>query len=58
MKKKVIAVVEAPTTSKMAGIYNEPPKPAVRPGADNHLKYPSRMGQSLLYKDGREEKLK
>jgi hypothetical protein len=58
MKKKVIAVVQAPTTSKMAGIYNEPPKPAVRPGADNHLKYPSRMGQSLLYKDGREEKLK
>lgn len=58
MKKKVTAVVQAPTTSKMAGIYNEPPKPAVRPGADNHLKYPSRMGQFLLYKDGREEKLK
>ena len=58
MTKKVIAAVEAPTTSKMAGIYNEPPKPAVRPGADNHLKYPSRMGQFLLYKDGREEKLK
>jgi len=50
--------VVAPTTSKMAGIYNEPSKPAVRLGADNHLKYPSRMGQSLLYKDGREEKLK
>ena len=58
MTKKVTAVVQAPTTSKMAGIYNEPPKPAVRPGADDHLKYPSRMGQNLFYKDGREEKLK
>ena len=58
MTKKVIAVVEAPTTSKMAGIYNEPPKPAVRPGADDHLKYPSRMGKNLFYKDGSEGKLK
>ena len=44
MTKKLTPVVEAPTTSKMAGIYNEPSKPAVRLGADNHLKYPSRMG--------------
>jgi hypothetical protein len=53
-----IATAKPQTFSKMVGIYNEPTKPAVRPGADDHLKHPSRMGQQLSYKDGREEKLK
>tara|TARA_R110000851_G_scaffold123761_1_gene253658 strand:- start:937 stop:1128 length:192 start_codon:yes stop_codon:yes gene_type:complete len=47
-----ISIARSMTFSKMAGVYNEPPKPAVRPGADNHEKLPSRVGNKLHYADG------
>ena len=46
------------TFSKMDGVYNEPTKPAVRPGADDHQNYPSLRGSSRYYLDGRVEKVK
>ena len=46
------------TFSKMDGIYNEPPKPAVRVGADDHEKLPSRVGGKLIFKDGKQDKVK
>jgi hypothetical protein len=52
-----ISVARSMTFSKMDGIYNEPPKPAVRVGADDHDKYPSRVGNKLHFKDGSKEKL-
>tara|TARA_R110000823_G_scaffold284482_1_gene402575 strand:+ start:386 stop:577 length:192 start_codon:yes stop_codon:yes gene_type:complete len=50
-----IAIARSQTFSKMSGVYDEPDKPAVRVGADNHNKYPSRIGNVLKYKDGSEE---
>jgi hypothetical protein len=47
-----ISVARSMTFSKMDGIYNDPPKPAVRVGADDHEKYPSRVGNNLHFKDG------
>ena len=53
-----ISVARSMTFSKMDGIYNEPPKPAVRVGADDHDKYPSRVGNKLHFKDGKQDKVK
>ena len=53
-----ISVARSMTFSKMDGIYNEPPKPAVRPGADDHEKLPSRVGGKLIFKDGKQDKVK
>tara|TARA_R110000772_G_scaffold49907_1_gene114913 strand:- start:676 stop:867 length:192 start_codon:yes stop_codon:yes gene_type:complete len=53
-----ISVARSMTFSKMDGIYNEPPKAAVRPGADDHEKLPSRVGSKLLFKNGLQEKIK
>ena len=53
-----ISIARSMTFSKMEGVYNEPPKPAVRPGADNHDKYPSRVGNNLHFKDGSTMKVK
>ena len=53
-----ISVARSMTFSKMDGIYNEPPKPAVRHGADNHEKYPSRVGNNLHFKGGSIERVK
>ena len=53
-----ISVARSMTFSKMGGIYNEPPKPAVRVGADDHEKLPSRVGGKLLFKDGKQDKVK
>jgi len=36
--KTDIAIAQKRTTVKMDGVYNEPSKPAVRPGADDHQK--------------------
>ena len=47
-----IAIARPQTFSKMEGVYNEPPKPAVRIGADDHAKHPSRDGTKLHYMDG------
>lgn len=47
-----IAIARSMTFSKMDGVYNEPPKPAVRVGADNHEKLPSRVGNKLHFGDG------
>ena len=53
-----ISVARSMTFSKMEGVYNEPPKPAVRPGADNHEKLPSRVGNNLHFKGGKKENIK
>ena len=53
-----IAIARSQTFSKMSGVYDEPDKPAVRVGADDHNKWPSRIGNILRYKDGSEEKAK
>jgi hypothetical protein len=53
-----ISVARSMTFSKMDGIYNDPPKPAVRVGADDHEKYPSRVGNNLHFKDGKQDKVK
>jgi len=56
--KTDIAIAQKRTTVKMDGVYNEPSKPAVRPDADDHQKYPSLRGGTLYYQDGRVEKMK
>ena len=53
-----IATAKPQTFSKMEGMYDEPTKPAVRPGADDHQNYPSLRGASRYYLDGRVEKVK
>lgn len=54
-----IKVAQVMTTQKMKGVYLCPEleMPAVRPGADDHNQHPSRRNNSLMYKDGRKEKL-
>ena len=56
--KKDAEIAQKRTTVKMDGVYNEPTKPAVRPGADDHQQYPSLRGTSRHYLDGRVEKVK
>jgi hypothetical protein len=53
-----ISIARSPTASKMEGIYDEPTKPAVRPGADDHQQYPSLRGKLRFFQDGRVEKVK
>ena len=53
-----ISIARSMTFSKMDGIYNDPPKPAVRPGADDHDRHPSRVGNNLHFKDGLIQKVK
>ncbi len=55
--KKDTEIAQKRTTVKMAGVYDEPTKPAVRPGADDHQNYPSLRGSSRHYLDGRVEKV-
>lgn len=53
-------VVAAKRTFKpMEGSYHphELSAPAVRLGADDHMKHPSRKGSTLQYRDGRKEKI-
>ena len=40
----------------MSGVYADVGmnQPSVRPGADDHQKYPSRVGKKLIYRDGTE----
>ena len=57
--RKQIEVAQSQSFSKMSGVYLCPEleMPAVRPGADDHNQHPSRRNNSLMYKDGRKEKL-
>ena len=42
-----------------AGPYNAPElRTWLRPGADDHERYPSRMGDRLIYRDGRVEEVR
>ena len=43
----------------MSGVYADlgMNRPAVRDGADNHQKYPSRVGDKLIYRDGTKGKV-
>ena len=54
-----LAVAQKRTHASMEGSYHpaELSEPAVRHGADDHMKYPSRNGNTLQYRDGREEKV-
>jgi hypothetical protein len=44
---------------RMSGVYADVGmnRPSVRPGADDHQQYPSRMGKKLIYRDGNEGKV-
>lgn len=57
--EKELSVAQKRTYAKMEGIYHpvELSAPAIRPGADDHMKYPSRYGNTLLYRDGRKERI-
>jgi len=57
--KAELAVAQLRTHTSMEGSYHpaELSAPAVRSGADDHMKYPSRNGNTLSYRDGREEKV-
>ena len=64
MKKKAKApnngfVAQPNEINKMKGSWMCPELtlPAVRPGADDHLEYPSRRGNTLYFKNGRTEKV-
>ena len=52
-------VAQKRTFKPMEGSYHptELSAPAIRPGADDHMKYPSRSGNTLTYRDGRIEGL-
>ena len=58
--KEQIEVAQSQSFSKMQGVYTCPEltMPAVRPGADDHQEHPSRRNNKLIYKDGREVKVK
>lgn len=48
-------------TSMTAPVYNPArhnPKRPVRPGSEDFLQYPSRIGDRLVYRDGRVERIK
>ena len=53
-----ISVARSQTWSKMEGVYNEPVKPAVRIGADDHENLPSRRNNKLIYKSGHVDSVK
>ena len=57
--KEELVVAAKRTFKPMEGSYHphELSAPAVRLGADDHMKYPSRRGSTLCYRDGREEKV-
>ena len=58
--REQIEVAQSQSFSKMSGVYLCPElsMPAVRPGADDHQEHPSRRNNKLIYKDGREVKVK
>lgn len=59
-EKQVLAVAQKRTFNRMGGDDYDPREgmsaPAVRIGADDHMKYPSRTGNTLTYRDGRTER--
>lgn len=58
--KAELAVAQKRTHTSMDGDNYHPAElsaPAVRHGADDHMKCPSRNGNMLQYRDGREEKV-
>lgn len=57
--REELAVAQKRTYTSMEGSYHpaELSAPAIRPGADDHMQYPSRNGNTLQYRDGREEKV-
>lgn len=57
--REQIDVAQSQSFSKMSGVYLCPElsMPAVRPGADDHQEHPSRRSNTLVYKDGRKEKV-
>lgn len=57
--KEELVVAAKRTSTPMKGSYHptELSAPATRPGADDHMKHPSRSGNTLRYRDGREERM-
>lgn len=55
--KEEAVVAQKRTFTPMKGEYHptELSAPAVRTGADDHMAHPSRRGNKLFYRDGREE---
>ena len=56
---KDIEVAKPNGIDMMSGVYDDigVNKPSVRSGADDHQKYPSRVGKKLIYRDGTEGKV-
>jgi hypothetical protein len=54
-----LEVAQARITQKMSGHYFTPENQVAvtRPGADDHAEYPSRRGNTLVYLDGRVERI-
>ena len=57
--KEELVVAAKRTFKPMEGSYHptELSAPATRPGADDHMEHPSRRGNTLRYRDGREERI-
>lgn len=57
--KEELVVAAKRTFTPMKGSYHpvELSAPAVRPGADDHMKHPSRRGNTLFYRSGKEERM-
>ena len=57
--KEEAVVAQKRTKTTMSGDYvpKELVAPAVRIGADDHMAHPSRTGNTLTYRNGRQEKL-
>jgi len=57
--KEELVVAAKRTFKPMEGSYHphELSAPATRPGADDHMQYPSRNGNTLTYRDGRTERV-
>ena len=55
--RKELVVAAKRTYTPKEGNYHpaELSAPAIRPGADDHMKYPSRNGSTLRYRDGTEK---
>ena len=56
--KEDIKMAQIRTTQKMSGVYVSGESLPIRVGSDDHEARPSRIGNTLIYKDGRKETIK
>ena len=53
-----IKIAQVQKTQKMSGVYASGKSLPLRIGSDDHEAHPSRIGNTLLYKDGSKETIK